>query len=99
MQYDRLTATTADSVGPDTAGRHAREHENSDAVLPAALIAENIALRSELNAVELERAKLGDAQRRIMELLGTTSPDRLVHDVRNLLNERALLKALVDVVD
>jgi hypothetical protein len=30
----------------------------------------------------------------LMQLLGTKSPDRLLHDVRNLLNELALLKAV-----
>ena len=33
----------------------------------------------------------------IMKLIGTSSVDRLVHDVRNLLNELALLRAVADL--
>ena len=34
-------------------------------------------------------------EREIMELLGTTSPERLVHDVRNVLNELQLLREVL----
>ncbi len=33
----------------------------------------------------------------IMKLIGAESPDKLVHDVRNILNEVALLRALSEI--
>ncbi len=47
-------------------------------------------LREELN-------RLLARQRVIMELLGTTNPDRILHDIRNVLNERQLLRALAEL--
>jgi hypothetical protein len=41
----------------------------------------------ELNQLRKERAE-------IMDLLGCKSPDRLIHDLRNLLNELNLLRLL-----
>lgn len=32
----------------------------------------------------------------IMQLLGTSSPDRIMHDLRNVLNELELLRALAE---
>lgn len=63
----------------------------------AALMAENRELRAELERVRSEKAKVTDVQARLMEVLGTKSPERLVHDVRNVLNERELYRALADV--
>ena len=60
-------------------------------------MAENRELRGEVDRLRAERDRLLDTQRRIMELLGTTAPERLVHDLRNVLNERELFKALADV--
>jgi len=37
-------------------------------------------------------------QSRVLELLGTDRPERLVHDLRNVLNERALFRALAETV-
>ena len=34
-----------------------------------------------------------------MDLLGTRPPERLLHDLRNLLNERELFKALADLTE
>jgi hypothetical protein len=63
----------------------------------AALLAENAALRTELAALRLERTKLAETQQRIMDLLNVRAADRLIHDVRNVLNERSLLKALIEM--
>ena len=52
-------------------------------------------LRAELEQLRADRNRLAETQRRIMELLNVQSPDKLVHDVRNVLNERELLKAIV----
>ena len=53
-------------------------------------------LRAQLEQLRAERNRLANTQRDIMELLGVKSPDKLMHDLRNMLNERDLLKALVD---
>ncbi len=60
-----------------------------------ALVAQNRELRAELDHIRAERNRLIETQARIMELLNVKSPDKLLHDIRNVLNERELLKALV----
>jgi len=60
-----------------------------------ALVAQNRELRAELDQIRAERNRLADTQVKIMELLKVKSPDKLLHDIRNVLNERELLKALV----
>jgi small-conductance mechanosensitive channel len=54
-------------------------------------------LRAELNQLRAERDRLSDRQRQIAELLKSTNPEKIVHDLRNVLNELTLYKALVDV--
>jgi hypothetical protein len=61
-----------------------------------AVMAENRELRAELERLRSERNQLAETQARVMELLGTKSADRLVHDLRNVLNERELYRALAD---
>jgi len=97
MHYDRHSALPAQSIDTDASSRKHPLPDDYSGVSPGALMAENATLRSELASVQLERTKLAETQRRIMELLNVDSPDRLVHDIRNILNERALLKALVDM--
>jgi len=53
-------------------------------------------LRTELERLRTESARLIERQRRIMELIGTTQPEHLVHDLRNILNERELLRTLAE---
>jgi len=48
---------------------------------------------AELRAVV---AKMKDRERRIMELLHTSSPEKIEHDLRNVLNELVLLRTLLD---
>lgn len=60
------------------------------------LQAELMQLRGELEQLRGDRARLLDRQRRMMELIGTKHPEHLVHDMRNVLNERELLRTLVD---
>jgi len=92
MEYSHTMPTTAQSGREDGSIR-------SDSDLPevslAALLAENTALRSELAMLQVERSKLAHTQGQVMELLGVQSSAQLIHDIRNLLNERALLKSLV----
>jgi chromosome segregation ATPase len=54
-------------------------------------------LRAELNQLRAERDRLADRQQQIAELLKSVNPEKIVHDLRNLLNELTLYKALVDV--
>lgn len=54
-------------------------------------------LRAEMDRLRGERDRLLETQKRIMELLGTANADRLVHDLRNVLNERELYRALADI--
>ena len=45
---------------------------------------------------EAESDRLIETQLRIMALLGTSRSEKIVHDLRNILNERDLLKTLLD---
>ena|SRR5688500_12834059 len=62
------------------------------------VMAENRELRAEVDQLRADRARIAEIQSRLMEVLGSKSPDRLVHDVRNVLNERELYRALADSV-
>jgi hypothetical protein len=62
----------------------------------ASIVAENRELRAELDGLRAERARMAEILTRLAEVLGSKSPDRLVHDVRNVLNERELYRALAD---
>ena len=64
----------------------------------ARLVAENIELRAEIEQLKADRKRMADIQLRLMEVLNCKSPDKLVHDVRNILNERELYRALADTV-
>ncbi|HSZ55196.1 MAG TPA: hypothetical protein VK797_06015 [Tepidisphaeraceae bacterium] len=85
---NRASATTgATASGAQTA-------QTSSGAHIAKLTAELCELRADLEQVRAERNRLAETQRRIMELLDVKSPDRLLHDIRNVLNERQLLRAL-----
>jgi hypothetical protein len=56
-------------------------------------------MRAELSVLRVERDRLADRQRQIAELLKSSNPEKIVHDLRNVLNELTLYKALVDVQD
>lgn len=47
----------------------------------------------ELQQLQAKLERLLSQQRELMKLLGTTREDRIVHDVRNLLQERIFLLA------
>ena len=53
-------------------------------------------LRGEAERLRAERDRLLERQRQIAELLSSSSPDKIVHDLRNLLNELQLYKLLAD---
>jgi hypothetical protein len=47
-------------------------------------------------ALNRELEQLRAREREIMELLGTRAPEKILHDLRNVLNEVQLLRALAD---
>jgi len=64
----------------------------------SATSAENRELQAQLEQARAEKARMAEILSRLSELLGSNSPDRLVHDLRNVLNERELYRALADSV-
>ena len=85
--------------GPASGSGHSNGDEKGGhplAAQVAALRAENRELQAELERLRSERARMAEIQNRLMEALGTKSPERLVHDVRNVMNERELYRALAD---
>ncbi|HWE04407.1 MAG TPA: hypothetical protein VG326_18530 [Tepidisphaeraceae bacterium] len=54
---------------------------------------------AELEKLRAERDVLLDRQSSIMELVGSTKPERILHDIRNILNERILLRTLAGIED
>ena len=54
-------------------------------------------LTAEENRLRAERDRWQAIQAEIMQLLGTKSPDRIMHDLRNVLNERELFRTLADL--
>ncbi|HSU68205.1 MAG TPA: hypothetical protein VLJ39_15105 [Tepidisphaeraceae bacterium] len=74
----------------------APEETSSAAAQIAGVLAENRELRAQVEQLRAERKALLDIQQSVVGLLGAKSPDRIVHDLRNVINERDLLKTLVD---
>src|SRR4051812_7378052 len=52
----------------------------------ASIIAENRELRAELDAARADKAQMEEVLAKLVEVIGSKSADRLVHDVRNVLN-------------
>ena len=97
------TMFTPQSLNPNQGGTGTSRGSGIDPVEPsqiqghvAAILAENRELRAELEALRAEKARMAEILSRLAEVLGSKSPDRLVHDVRNVLNERELYRALAD---
>jgi len=59
--------------------------------------AETRDLRLELTRLRAEREKLLETQQRIMELLNSRAPEKILHDLRNVLNERELYRAVANI--
>ena len=51
-----------------------------------------------METLKADRARMAEILSRLTEVLGSNSPDRLVHDVRNVLNERELYRTLADTI-
>jgi hypothetical protein len=103
------SADSTDADGAHADGSHlgaGRQQGESDLLesgtVPAAadVVSAVVAneLRADLERLKAEWSRLVDTQRRVMELLGTATPEKIVHDLRNLLNERELFKSLIDTL-
>ena len=91
-----VQAAGSDILGLMAQGQSAVDHDPSIPAKLSSLTAENHQLRAELDQVRAERNQVLEAQRRMMELLRCRDPGKLVHDLRNVLNERDLLRALCE---
>jgi hypothetical protein len=89
----------ADS-GADSSRMHHGDNNQAASIQAqiASLLAENRELRAELESLKAERARMAEILARLTEVIGSKSPDKLVHDVRNVLNERELYRALADTI-
>ena len=56
-------------------------------------------VRAELAHLRAEVTELRAREKEIVELLGAKSTKRILHDLRNLLNERNLLRAVAGIED
>ena len=63
----------------------------------AAALAQVQELTAEVNRLRAERERWQGQQSEIMTLLASKSPDRILHDLRNVLNERELFRTLADL--
>lgn len=101
MQMNLLTGcdpSAARTAPPLTNDRYSAAADNADpsASRITSILAENAELKAEVEQLRAERTRAIESQRTIMQLLGTAKPEKITHDIRNLLNERDLLKTLVD---
>jgi hypothetical protein len=51
---------------------------------------------SEVQKLRVLVQRMQDRERRLMDLLNASTPERIEHDLRNVLNELVLLRALLD---
>jgi hypothetical protein len=84
-QYQEASAAVAASQEPERGAQM------------AAALAQVQELAAEVNRLRAERDRWQSQQAEIMRLLGAKSPDRIVHDLRNVLNERELFRTLADI--
>ena len=96
QQQPASSAVASPDVQPGLAGAFSGGGTDVPAQI-AAQAATLHELRSELNQLRAERDRLSDRQHQIAELLKSANPEKIVHDLRNVLNELTLYKALVDV--
>ena len=55
------------------------------------------ALDAETDALRASMATMREREERLMELLHTKVPEKIEHDLRNVLNELVLLRTLLDL--
>ena len=77
---------------------HEIVHEEADRADPRLQNRSSAGLSTDETAALLQALdEMKDRENRLMELLHTTAPDRIEHDVRNVLNELVLLRTLLDL--
>jgi hypothetical protein len=74
--------------------KSAERSDLSDSDPSVGLADRNRRLLVEIQQLKAEQKILRDRESKIMELLGTKSPDQILHDLRNVLNEKELFKVL-----
>jgi hypothetical protein len=88
-----LMAFTTDRLAAEESAKMSRSQQGD-----LARMAEVTSLRADVVRLRDERDKLLETQQRVLELIGSSDPKRLLHDLRNVLNERALFRALAETV-
>jgi signal transduction histidine kinase len=89
----------ADAHGPGVQPGLLGTFDNRSVDIPAQLArqaAELHELRVEADRLRAERDRLADRQLQVAELLKSDNADKIVHDLRNVLNELQLYKMLVE---
>lgn len=61
-----------------------------------AVMTEKRELLAEMSRLRADRDRMAEILSGLTSVLGSKSPDRLVHDVRNVLNERDLYRVLAE---
>lgn len=56
----------------------------------------DVDIAAENARLQTDVARMAERQREVMELLNCKSPERIVHDLRNLINELNLYRQLVE---
>ena len=72
---------------------------STDALAPGESDSSKDGLRKELDRTKAERDQLWNKLEQVAEALGTDNPMRVVHDLRNVMNELVLLRKLVNFDD
>lgn len=80
----------------DDASDTHRETSHGECV--AGLLGQNNELLAEVERLKSERNRLLETEHRIMDLLGAKAADKIIHDLRNVLNERDLLRVLTSEI-
>jgi hypothetical protein len=91
---DRTTVVLPEALKPGRLGLYDRPVD-----VPAHLAAQAAQLnelRGEAERLRAECDRLLERQRQIAELLHSPNPEKIVHDLRNVLNELQLYKLLAD---
>jgi Tfp pilus assembly protein PilN len=91
-----LTSTLREQYQDGPGAAIASEGAERNAQIATAL-AEVQELTAEINRLRAERDRWQAQQAEIMKLLSAKSPDRILHDLRNVLNERELFRTLADL--
>src|SRR2546423_15513760 len=85
-----------DELGLSQAATQRLVAEVQASVRGAAAAGESQGGGGEVQSIQAERDALAKQQAEVMKLLNAKSPERILHDLRNVLNELVLLKAVAE---